>query len=289
MKATTAGSYALREDPTPRTRLVAVTAPPPVVVEPLRLRDGRIVHVVRDDLLDGGTKERGLAPLVQDLAASGVRRFVYASPFCGFAQIALASAARRVGRDAVVFAGAAPGGSGDLRGARLHGYSREAGLRGAHVVRCASLDDAEARARAFTDDNVDAHKLPLGFACDAFFSAYERALRVEWRRIETMLGRAPEQLFVPVGSGTLLRAFARVIPASVTIEAIDVNVLASDDPRIASIAGLPRVRLHRSELPFASPSRAWPPFPSNRYYDAKLLPFVERLAGASSVWWNVAR
>jgi hypothetical protein len=249
----------------------------------LRLEGDRTVHVVRDDLLDGGTKERGLAPLVQDLAASGIRRFVYASPFCGYAQIALASATARIGRDAVVFAGAAPGEDA------LHGYSREAAQRGAHVVRCASLDDAERRAAAFTEDNSDAHKLPLGFACDAFYAAYERSLRAEWRRIEGRLGGAPEQLFVPVGSGTLLRAFTRVVPESVTIEAVDVNVLPPDDPRIAAIAEMPRVRLHRSELPFASPSRAWPRFPSNRYYDAKLLPFVERLAGRSSVWWNVAR
>lgn len=264
-------------------RSLAPVSAPPVVLDRLALSGARVVHVVRDDLLAGGTKERGLTPFLDDLAARGVRRFVYASPFCGYAQIALANAARAIGGEAIVFA------SVDPRDGALHAYSRAAAEQGARVVPCASLDAAEAEATALASRDRRVQKLPLGFACEPFFEAYESALRIECSRIARLLGKLPDQVFLPVGSGTLLRAFARVLPDTVRIEAVDVNVLSRSDPRIASIADMRRVRLHRSVLSFATESAVRPRFPSNPFYDAKLLPFVHALAGASSLWWNVAQ
>ena len=241
------------------------------------------MHVVRDDLLRGGTKERGLRPVVEDLVRGGATRFVYASPFCGYAQIALATTVVPLGAAAIVFSDVAPG------GATLHPYSLEARAHGAEVHPCATLADAEARADAYTRAHPGAVKLPLGFACSAFHAAYVAAIRVEWQRLLATVGRRPRHVFVPVGSGTLLRAFAEALDGSVDIHAIDVRVLALEDPRLAVLDTLPRVTVHRAVQPFAQPSDQPPPFPSNPYYDAKLLPFVDALAEDGSVWWNVAR
>lgn len=52
------------------------------------------IRVVRDDLLPGGTKQRASAPFIQDMVNIGYSHFVYASPFAGFAQVALAYTCR---------------------------------------------------------------------------------------------------------------------------------------------------------------------------------------------------
>jgi threonine synthase len=261
----------------PRT----LTAPPPVVVQPVSV-GGRTVFVARDDLLVGGTKERGLAPVLHALVERGVRTVVYASPFCGFAQIALAAGARAAGCEAVVFCEVAPGTT------ELHGYSRQAMQLGAHVVPCTSLDDADDQARGYCATTPHSHQLPLGFACPEFMAAYVAALRVAWADACARIGEVPDRVFLPVGSGTLARAFLAVVPAGVELHAIDVNVLDPRDERIEGLARDPRVRLHRAPVPFATPSSEAPAFPSNPFYDAKLLAFVARLAGRASLWWNVA-
>lgn len=76
---------------------------PPAVVDRLSIPQGHI-YVVRDDVLDGGTKQRAAVPYIERLAHEGVREFIYASPFAGFAQVALAVACREVGVRATVFA-----------------------------------------------------------------------------------------------------------------------------------------------------------------------------------------
>src|SRR5687768_9894600 len=84
---------------------------PPIELEALPVARGRL-HVVRDDRLEGGTKQRAAEPFLAELVVDGVREVVYASPFAGFAQVALAASCRRVGLRCTVFASrdpAAPG------------------------------------------------------------------------------------------------------------------------------------------------------------------------------------
>jgi hypothetical protein len=59
------------------------------VLTPLQI-DAGTVHVVRDDLLPGGTKQRAVHAYLRDAIAGGATSFVYASPPPGFAQVALA-------------------------------------------------------------------------------------------------------------------------------------------------------------------------------------------------------
>ncbi|HVK60991.1 MAG TPA: hypothetical protein VM432_05555 [Bdellovibrionales bacterium] len=58
-----------------------------IQIDALNIRGSRL-HVVRDDLLKAGTKQRAAIPYLLDLRKDGFEEFVYASPFSGFAQIA---------------------------------------------------------------------------------------------------------------------------------------------------------------------------------------------------------
>ena len=72
------------------------------VVDPLKFLE-KTVNVVRDDRLPGGTKQRGLYGLLVEHRAAGVHRFVYASPFCGYVQVALSYLCAEIGLSCVLF------------------------------------------------------------------------------------------------------------------------------------------------------------------------------------------
>ena len=71
-----------------------VELPKPIIEE----FDG--IKVVRDDLLDGGTKRRAFTKYVASLP--NVQEFVYASPRQGYAQLSLAYACKDLNRRCTV-------------------------------------------------------------------------------------------------------------------------------------------------------------------------------------------
>ena len=69
--------------------------PPPVIME----HDGFLV--VRDDLIDGGSKTRFIQPLVKDFVGD---EFVYgSSPATGYAQISLARVCKHFNKKCILF------------------------------------------------------------------------------------------------------------------------------------------------------------------------------------------
>ena len=69
--------------------------PSPIVEE----FDG--IHVVRDDLLEGGTKRRLFTEYIKHFPHD--KEFVYASPRQGYGQLALSLSCKDLGKSAVVF------------------------------------------------------------------------------------------------------------------------------------------------------------------------------------------
>src|SRR5688500_15882484 len=111
----------------------------PTQISRLKTNNGEVV-VVRDDLLAGGTKQRACVPFLHDLKARGHRRFVYASPFAGFAQVALSLSCREIGLECRIYAE-------DDKTALLpqcpHPFTSLAAKAGAEIVLTKSLDQAE--------------------------------------------------------------------------------------------------------------------------------------------------
>jgi hypothetical protein len=79
------------------------TNPPVQVVDyKITRNDGRpiTVHVIRDDLLIGGTKQRAMCEL---MANSADNEFIYASPLNGYAMVAISYCASLFRKKAVIF------------------------------------------------------------------------------------------------------------------------------------------------------------------------------------------
>lgn len=243
--------------------------------------DTGTVHVVRDDLLPGGTKQRAIQAYLREAGAAGVTSYVYASPPPGFAQVALAYVCRRLDLDCVLFC--------ELVGDEFHEYSLLAESYGATIHRCATLRVAEKEAQAYEDTVARCRKLPLGFADPRYAHHLREAVAREWAHLTADLGREPGRVWLPVGSATLGAVFADVLPGHVELHCVDVRILEPDDHRLSALARRPRVTMYRAAELFAQTCQDAPDIPANAHYDAKLWSFVRRHGADGDLWWNVAR
>lgn len=224
--------------------------PPPVLEE-----YGGIV-VVRDDLLPGGTKQRALPALLTDAA-----EYVYASPACGYAQVALAHACVAVGKQATIFT---------AKRAQLHPRTQEAQRVGARIVLVPTgyLSNCQAKARAYAEA-AGARYLPFGVDLPAMGDALAGVARA--------LPLHPSEVWTVAGSGTLSRALQQAWPAA-TFHAVQIGKV----PRVG------QARLYVATERFEQEAAERPPFPSCSNYDAKAWRFVQRQASPGAVFWNVA-
>lgn len=228
--------------------------PPPVV----RMHAG--IWVVRDDLILGGTKAR----IIPRLFVSG-NEYVYPSPAQGMAQCALAYAAQRCRRSAVIYCAAR---------AERHPNTQRAADAGARIVevRPGYLSVVKARAREYCNA-TGATLLPWGLACPEMIlgvADLARGIGIE----------PPDEVWCCAGSGTLARGLRIAWPRAV-LYAVQVG---------AEIRGGLDATVIVAPEKYEQPAKMPPPFPSAPSYDAKVWQFVRGRArqGRRVLLWNVA-
>lgn len=226
--------------------------PSPVV----ETRDGFLI--VRDDLLPGGTKRRGIPALFAE--HPGKTEFVYASPVQGYAQIALAFACADAGKKGTVFL---------AKRAIRHPRTLAAIEAGANVVEVAPgyLTNVQAKARVYCRER-GAVLLPFGLDCEEMIEALADVAR--------SLRLAPSEVWVASGSGTLTRALQRAWPEA---RHFAVQVGKEPWPGKADLLVAPEK--------FEQDAKEPPPFPSCGNYDAKVWRFFRERAKPGALFWNV--
>jgi len=248
-------------------------------IEPIQIANGT-GYVVRDDLLEGGTKQRAVVPFLKSLQESGYSEFVYASPFSGFAQVALACAIKHLDVKCTVFCEeVAPG--------KLHQFSRLAEESGATLFSCTDLADAETKATSYCSGQPTRYKLPLGFDNPGYRAQLAEKVEQLWSGVQKQF--SPKNLWLPLGSGTLAQTFRQITDPDLSLHCVDVHVLKESDERIQRVRDLENCHYHSAELKFHNECSAPCPVPSNAYYDRKVYDVFVREASDGDVWWNVAR
>ena len=226
----------------------------PIVVE----HDG--VLVVRDDLFPGGTKARFLGLLFK-----GAEEVVYASPAEGGAQVALATAARKLGKRATIFV---------ARRANPHPRTLQAAKLGAKIVPVTPgyLSVVQARAREYCAQ-TGARLMPFGADMPDAINVIAAAARAT--------GIEPDEVWCASGSGVLARGLAAAWP-NARRHAVQVGrTLTPGD-----VAG---ATIHIHLQSFAREARSRPPFPSDAAYEAKAWELMmSRKGPGRAIFWNVA-
>lgn len=228
--------------------------PAPKIVE----HDG--VHVVRDDLIGGGTKARYMTRLF----AEGAQEIVYASPAEGGAQTALAWTAQQFGRKATIFV---------AKRREPHPRALMAKRLGALVMQVSPgyLAVVQARARAYCE-HTGATLAPFGVDMPEAIEAIAAAAR--------SLKIAPDEVWCAAGSGVLARGLAAAWPKARRHVVQVGRKLSSEE-----VAG---ATIHVARLAYSQASRAECPFPSDPHYDRKAWEICRARRGAGLVlFWNV--
>lgn len=223
--------------------------------KPVIERQGR-VFVLRDDLIEGGTKRRILPALLNNAS-----EFVYASPAYGYAQIALAHACREAGYGATIFV---------AKRKELHERTREAIKAGAKIVQVpyGYLSNIQAKAKAYAEA-TGAHLMPFGIDVPEM----KRGIQ----SLATELDIEPKEVWTVAGSGTLTRALQDVWKDA---QFYTVRIGAGFE-------GL-RAKVLQAPEKFEENAKVKPPFPSCSNYDAKAWRFIEEHASNGALFWNVA-
>ena len=256
---------------------------PPLQITSLVTSSGASIGVVRDDLLIGGTKQRACAPFLETLLSQGHEHFVYASPFAGFAQVALAYVSSELGTRCTLIC------EKDQRFPtkfQKHPFTQLAESFGARIVLVNDLDEAEAFAQRLSDQGL--MKIPLGFNCPEFKTELAREVERAWIQIRSMRPGI-KRLWLPIGSGTLLSTFKEVIPSRIQLMGVNVRVLSDEDHRIEALRRDPAVKFFQCPLRFHEEAQNLPAIPSNLFYDAKIWALLNEHGQEGDLWWNVAR
>ena len=150
------------------------------------------IHVLRDDLLDGGTK----SVLMDNIAKQypDADEFVYASPVYGGFQVALTMYCERAGKRATIFC---------AKRKHKHPHTLKCKSHGAKIVEVSPgyLSVVEKRAEEYCAKHPRAQKLVFGAQSpENIASITQRA-----KRVFRKMGGEPDEVWVAVGSGTILQ------------------------------------------------------------------------------------
>lgn len=238
----------------------SIKLPDPVIVE----YDG--IKVVRDDLLDGGTKRRGFNVYLESFP--DVKEWVYASPRQGYAQLSLAYACRDLGKKATV---TIPQGE--------HYWLTDEAIRlGANIIEVPMgfLTNIQAKAKRYVEEHEGASLIPFGGDHPIIIEAMKNvALSLD---IEP-----PKEIWTVMSSGVLSRGLQLAWPnAKVYGVQIGHNTTERE---------MGRAETFRSKYKFHQECKEHdrPPFPSSLTYDSKAWEFIKEHASEGALFWNVGK
>jgi len=215
-------------------------------LEPVLEKVDAKTTVLRDDLLEGGTKLRFLPFLT-----AGAHEVVFGGPFCGGAPLALSVLGRESGVRVSIFY---------ARRKKLHPRQRIVIRNGARAfaVSPGYMSNVQAKARAYAQ-TAGALFLPLGFDVGAAEAPFVEFLSKLRRKIGS-----PDQIWCVAGSGMLSRCIGRAFPDSEVL-AVAVGLRSRHEnqtmPSNVSILDCP--------YRFEQTTKAAAPFPSDPNYDRK--------------------
>ena len=157
------------------------------------IKDYDGVKVVRDDLIDGGTKRRTFYVYIK--SKPDIEEFVYASPRQGYAQLSLAYSCRDMGRKCTVTV---------PKGER-YWLTNEAERIGANVIEVPMgyLTNIQSKARVYCEKN-NAHLIPFGGDHPIIIEAMKTTALI--------LGINPKEVWTVMSSGVLSRGLQLAWP-----------------------------------------------------------------------------
>lgn len=235
---------------------------------PINIENHYGINILRDDLLNGGTKSILLDGI--EKRYPHITEYVYASPVYGGFQIALSAYCKNNGLKATIFC---------AKRAKKHSNTLKCIEYGANVIEVypGYLSVVEKRAREYCEKQSHIHKFVFGAnTCENINTIKNRA-----EKVLEYLKREPDEIWVAVGSGTLVKGILEAVSYAKVY-----GVLVGAEFKYNH----PNLTLLKYPKPFETESKLEVDFPSMANYDRKALELClshERIPNTDVLFWNV--
>lgn len=223
--------------------------------------------VVRDDLLEGGSKRRAFHEV---LPRKNAKEFIYVATPYGHGQLALALSCRALGLQATVIY---PKLDGDFP--PVMEKTRTAGAQMIVTDHIVPFEKAIEYARGYAAGRNDAVLLEPGLDGAEFIAAISG--------IAKRMDVAPQEVWCAAGSGALTRALQLAWPQAVH-HAVCVR---KNDGQFGVHSHVGDARVHFAAEAFNQAAQNPPPFPSSPYFEAKIWRLVKQQAIPGALVWNM--
>ena len=246
--------------------------------------NGKVFHVVRDDLLVAGTKQRAASLFVKGLLADkpNIKTLLYTAPYNGYGPVAAAHAANELGlKCKLVLALKAFGAerSTSLEDATNSPTVRKATKLGAEITFSPTWADLVIEGKRIAKDDT-VFWLPLGFQGAEFVKALAESIK------EAAGGLAPPRIWVAGGTGALATALAtafaqaeiHIVPASRDEKVVSKILKVIDDNGLSA-------RVHIAP---EAPHVHGTPYPTVSGYDERAWDSAVQDGKSGDYIWNVA-
>lgn len=238
----------------------SIKLPKPVIVE----HEG--IKVVRDDLLDGGTKRRAFNVFVESFPE--VQEWVYASPRQGYAQLSLAYACYDLGKKSTV---TIPQGT--------HTWLTDEAIRlGCNIIEVPMgyLTNIQSKAKKYVEENEGSRLIPFGGDDPIIIEAMKNvALSLD---IEP-----PKEVWTVMSSGVLSRGLQLAWPDT-KVYGVRIGHNTTERERGRAETFLSKYKFNQD-----CKVSERPPFPSSLTYDSKAWKFIKEHASEGALFWNVGK
>lgn len=239
------------------------------------------INVIRDDLIDAGTKQRAMVPFFQN---SKYDEFVYVSPYTGAAQVSLAYSAKMTGKKVTVFMyKIRPQHPLTKKALKLASYNKKylnlIEIKNGNMKYLEKLANSyvERKKREKGDNYIT--KIGLGFANEEYKNLLiEKIKNAIPKKLQE---NPPKRIWVPSGSSIMLNALYEVFPASYFL-AVQTGKTIWDD-----MYNKKNTKLYKSDEFFYDKAKIQPPYPTTTSYDAKAWKFILEDGEDQDYIWNI--
>lgn len=231
----------------------------------------RLFYIVQDRSVIGGTKTRGLYTYLKDKPEYD--EFVYAGPSNGNAQFALAYCCSLLGKKATVFLSSVL--PSQHTKPTLNALKYNVQIGGKFVY----LKQAEENAKNYVQLDNKRFLCPFGLADEIYINHLEMNIKMAIPKEFT-----PKNIWLTVGSGTILRTLLRIFP-NVNFKCVIVGKKIWEDQFTPEEWN--RITIFYAPEKFVQGAEFRPPYLSITNYDAKVWRFVRLYAEDKDYIWNV--
>ncbi len=236
--------------------------------QPIIIQQYYGINVLRDDLLEGGTKSILLDGI--QMKYPEIEEYVYASPVYGGFQIALSAYCKLHGLKAKIFC---------AKRANKHPNTLKCIEYGADIVEVypGYLSVVEKRARDYCQQKPNVHKFVFGANTPENIDKIANRAKI----VLESLKNEPDEIWVAVGSGTIIKGILKAVKNTKVY-----GVMVGADFKYEH----PNLTLIKYPKPFDKESKMEVEFPSMANYDRKALELClsyKRPPDTNILFWNV--